>query len=68
MNDPNLNNKQAEFINQLLYTSQDENLKNVIQNDYQALKKVLELYDEWKASSVWGDEDFLRDPQGCFQS
>lgn len=67
MNDPNPNNKYDEFINQLLYTSQDERLKDVIRNDYQSLKKVLELYDEWKVSNVWDDEDLLNEPPGCFQ-
>lgn len=57
-----------DFLKNLKRTTSNPLLKSLVEHEGSAILDILYLYDEWKASKGWyDDEDLLEDPPGCFQ-
>ena len=56
------------FVEHLLDTSCDTQLKDMVSTNKKEIIRVLNLYKEWDAmTSFFDEEDMLYDPPGCFQ-
>ena len=58
------------FLDSFIRTTSDGKLQKLVVDNMDEFNRILTLYDEFKSMHRffdYGDEDFLRDPPGCFQ-
>lgn len=58
------------FLDNFVRTAKEDELQKLVVANMDYIKELLALYDEFRAMYRffdYDDEEFLRDPPGCFQ-
>lgn len=58
------------FLDNFVRTAKEDELQKLVVANMDYIKELLALYDEFRAMHRffdYDDEEFLRDPPGCFQ-
>lgn len=56
------------FLDNFIHTTGDDKLQKLVVDNMDEFNRILTLYDEFKSMRRFFDDDeFLKDPSGCFQ-
>lgn len=55
------------FLDNFIHTTSDDKLQKLVVDNIDEFNRILTLYDEFKSMCRFFDDEFLKDPPGCFQ-